>query len=51
VLVTGGSSGLDAFLQPFLRARSACNRGARRATALAKTVDDISSAKGQAQSS
>src|SRR5712671_7676539 len=51
VLVTGGSSGLGRFFATFLAARGArVTVGARRAEALAKTVDDISAAKGQAQS-
>src|SRR6478672_12451323 len=51
VLVTGGSSGLGRFFAVFLAARGArVTVGARRAEALAKTVDDIGNAKGQAQS-
>ena len=51
VLVTGGSSGLGRFFATFLAARGArVTVGARRAEALAKTVDDIAAAKGQAQS-
>src|SRR5258708_7841246 len=51
VLVTGGSSGLGRFFALFLAARGArVTVGARRAEALAKTVDDIGSANGQAQS-
>jgi NAD(P)-dependent dehydrogenase (short-subunit alcohol dehydrogenase family) len=51
VLVTGGSSGLGRFFATFLSARGArVTVGARRAEALAKTVDDIAAAKGQAQS-
>src|SRR6267378_3394934 len=51
VLVTGGSSGLGRFFAAFLAARGArVTVGARRAEALAKTVDDITAAKGQAQS-
>ncbi len=52
VLVTGGSSGLGRFFRSLsCRARGArVTVGARRAEALAKTVDDISSANGQAQS-
>jgi NAD(P)-dependent dehydrogenase (short-subunit alcohol dehydrogenase family) len=50
VLVTGGSSGLGRFFAVFLAARGArVTVGARRAEALAKTVDDIGNAKGQAQ--
>ena len=48
VLVTGGSSGLGRFFATFLAARGArVTVGARRAEALAKTVDDIAAAKGQ----
>ena len=51
MLVTGGSSGLGRFFAVFLAARGArVTVGARRAEALAKTVDDIGNAKGQAQS-
>jgi NAD(P)-dependent dehydrogenase (short-subunit alcohol dehydrogenase family) len=51
VLVTGGSSGLGRFFATFLAGRGArVTVAARRAEALAKTVDDISAAKGQAQS-
>src|SRR5258707_7186322 len=51
VLVTGGSSGLGRFFAVFLAARGArVTVGARRAEALAKTVDDIGNADGQAQS-
>ena len=51
VLVTGGSSGLGRFFAAFLAGRGACvTVAARRAEALAKTVDDISAANGQAQS-
>jgi NAD(P)-dependent dehydrogenase (short-subunit alcohol dehydrogenase family) len=51
VLVTGGSSGLGRFFAVFLAARGALvTVAARRAEALAKTVDDIGAAKGQAQS-
>jgi NAD(P)-dependent dehydrogenase (short-subunit alcohol dehydrogenase family) len=51
VLVTGGSSGLGRFFAVFLAARGArVSVAARRAEALAKTVDDIGNAKGQAQS-
>ena len=51
VLVTGGSSGLGRFFATLLAARGArVTVGARRAEALAKTVDDISGAEGQAQS-
>jgi len=51
VLVTGGSSGLGLFFAAFLAARGArVTVGARRAEALAKTVEDIGNAKGQAQS-
>src|ERR1041384_5321377 len=51
VLVTGGSSGLGRFFATFLAGRGArVSVAARRAEALAKTVDDIAAAKGQAQS-
>src|SRR2546427_7860982 len=51
VLVTGGSSGLGRFFATFLAQRGArVTIAARRADALAKTVDDISAAKGKAQS-
>jgi len=51
VLITGGSSGLGRFFSTFLAARGArVTVGARRAEALAKTVDDIGNAKGHAQS-
>src|SRR6266853_5674466 len=51
VLVTGGSSGLGRFFAVLLAARGAqVTVAARRAEALAKTVDDIGSANGQAQS-
>ena len=51
VLVTGGSSGLGRFFATLLAARGArVTVGARRAEALAKTVEDIGEAKGQAQS-
>jgi NAD(P)-dependent dehydrogenase (short-subunit alcohol dehydrogenase family) len=51
VLVTGGSSGLGRFFATFLAQRGArVTVAARRAEALAKTVDDISAAKGKAQS-
>ena len=51
VLVTGGSSGLGRFFATFLAQRGArVTIAARRAEALAKTVDDISAAKGKAQS-
>ena len=50
-LVTGGSSGLGRSFATSLAARGArVTVGARRAEALAKTVDDIAAAKGQAQS-
>jgi NAD(P)-dependent dehydrogenase (short-subunit alcohol dehydrogenase family) len=50
-LVTGGSSGLGRFFATCLAARGArVTVGARRAEALAKTVDDIGNAKGHAQS-
>ena len=45
VLVTGGSSGLGRFFATLLAARGArVTVGARRAEALAKTVDDIAAA-------
>ena len=51
VLVTGGSSGLGRFFATFLAGRGArVTVAARRAEALAKTVDDISAARGQVQS-
>ena len=51
VLVTGGSSGLGRFFATFLAQRGArLTIGARRAEALAKTVEDIGNAKGHAQS-
>jgi NAD(P)-dependent dehydrogenase (short-subunit alcohol dehydrogenase family) len=51
VLVTGGSSGLGRYFAAFLAGRGArVTVAARRAEALAKTVDDISAAGGQAQS-
>jgi NAD(P)-dependent dehydrogenase (short-subunit alcohol dehydrogenase family) len=51
VLVTGGSSGLGRFFATFLAQRGArVTVGARRAEALAKTVEDIGNAKGHAQS-
>src|SRR4029077_1523287 len=51
VLVTGGSSGLGRFFAVFLAARGArVTVAARRAEALAKTVDEIGNAKGHAQS-
>ena len=51
VLVTGGSSGLGRFFAALLAQRGArVTVAARRAEALAKTVDDISAANGQAQS-
>src|SRR4029079_12992476 len=51
VLVTGGSSGLRRFFAGFLAGRGArVTVAARRAEALAETVDDISAANGQAQS-
>src|SRR5260370_16743074 len=50
VLVTGGSSGLGRFFATVLAQRGArVTVAARRAEALAKTVDDITAAKGQAQ--
>src|SRR4030088_1303169 len=51
VLVTGGSSGLGRFFATLLAARGArVTVAARRAEALAKTVDDIAAANGHAQS-
>jgi NAD(P)-dependent dehydrogenase (short-subunit alcohol dehydrogenase family) len=51
VLVTGGSSGLGRFFATFLAQRGArVTVGARRAEALAKTVEDIGNARGHAQS-
>jgi NAD(P)-dependent dehydrogenase (short-subunit alcohol dehydrogenase family) len=51
VLITGGSSGLGRVFATFLAARGPrVTVGARRAEALAKTVDDIGNAKGHAQS-
>ena len=51
VLVTGGSSGLGRFFASFLAGRGArVTVAARRAEALAKSVDDIIAAGGQAQS-
>lgn len=51
VLVTGGSSGLGRHFAAFLAGRGArVTVAARRAEALAKTVDDIAAAKGKAQS-
>ena len=51
VLVTGGSSGLGRFFASFLAGRRArVTVAARRAEALAKSVDDITAAGGQAQS-
>jgi NAD(P)-dependent dehydrogenase (short-subunit alcohol dehydrogenase family) len=51
VLVTGGSSGLGRFFATFLAQRGArVTVGARRAEALAKTVEDIGNATGHAQS-
>jgi NAD(P)-dependent dehydrogenase (short-subunit alcohol dehydrogenase family) len=51
VLMTGGSSGLGRFFAVFLAARGArVTVAARRAEALAKTVDDIANAKGEAHS-
>ena len=51
VLVTGGSGGLGRFFAVFLAGRGArITVGARRAEALAKTVEDIGNANGQAQS-
>ena len=50
VLVTGGSSGLGRFFAVFLAARGAqVTVAARRAEALAKTVDDIGAALGLAR--
>lgn len=51
ILVTGGSSGLGRHFAAFLAARGArVTVAARRAEALAQTVDEISAAKGRAQS-
>ena len=51
VLVTGGSSGLGRFFATFLAQRGArVTVAARRAKALAKTVDDISAANGHQRS-
>jgi NAD(P)-dependent dehydrogenase (short-subunit alcohol dehydrogenase family) len=51
VLVTGGSSGLGRHFAAFLAARGAkVTAAARRAEALAKTVAEITAAKGKAQS-
>src|SRR5260370_41065102 len=51
VLVTGGSSGLGRFFAVFLAARGArVTVTARRAGALAKTVEDIGNATGPAHS-
>lgn len=51
VLVTGGSSGLGRFFATVLARRGArVTVGARRADALAQTVDEISAAKAEAQS-
>src|ERR1700682_3179068 len=51
VLVTGGSSGLGRFFATFLAASGGRGTvGARRAEAWAKTVEDITAAKGHAQS-
>src|SRR6476659_3360635 len=51
VLVTGGSSGLGRFFAVFLAARGAqVTVAARRAEALAKTVNDIETANGRVQS-
>jgi len=51
ILITGGSSGLGRFFAETLAARGARTTvAARRAEALAKTVDQISSAKGSAHS-
>jgi NAD(P)-dependent dehydrogenase (short-subunit alcohol dehydrogenase family) len=51
VLVTGGSSGLGRFFATVLAVRGArVTVAARRAEALAKTVNDITAAKGHAQS-
>ena len=50
-LVTGGSSGLGRHFAAFLAAKGArVTVAARRAEALAKTVDEIAAAKGRAQS-
>jgi NAD(P)-dependent dehydrogenase (short-subunit alcohol dehydrogenase family) len=50
-LVTGGSSGLGRHFAAFLAAKGArVTVAARRAEALAKTVDEIATAKGRAQS-
>src|SRR6267154_156983 len=50
ILVTGGSSGLGRFFAVFLAARGAqVTVAARRAEALAKTVNDIETANGRAQ--
>ncbi|WP_283805573.1 SDR family NAD(P)-dependent oxidoreductase [Bradyrhizobium tropiciagri] len=47
VLVTGGSSGLGRFFATVLAGRGArATAGTRRAKALAKTVEDITAAKG-----
>lgn len=51
VRVTGGSSGLGRYFAVFLAARGArVTVAARRAEALAKTVDEIAASEGQAQS-
>jgi NAD(P)-dependent dehydrogenase (short-subunit alcohol dehydrogenase family) len=51
VLVTGGSSGLGRHFATFLASRGArVTVAARRAEALAKTVEEIGAAKGRAQS-
>ena len=51
VLITGGSSGLGRFFAETLAARGASvTIAARRAEALAKTVEQISEQKGLAQS-
>jgi NAD(P)-dependent dehydrogenase (short-subunit alcohol dehydrogenase family) len=51
ILVTGGSSGLGRFFAVLLAARGAqVTVAARRAEALAKTVDDIGTANGRAHS-
>src|SRR5258707_13574997 len=51
VLVTGGSSGLGRFFAVLLAARGALvTVAARRAEALAKTVDDIGTANDRGQS-
>jgi NAD(P)-dependent dehydrogenase (short-subunit alcohol dehydrogenase family) len=51
VLVTGGSSGLGRHFAAFLASRGArVTVAARRAEALAKTVEEIGAAKGRAQS-